>query len=235
MITDREKDEQEVLAQLERVVAIVARQADPMNAARLLVASSLSLAKAAVDNFPETGGIIAASNFGNRDRTPRSAGWRDNTMSGSLAASNRLRAVAVDPLAGIAVSAKMARSAQLALQDAEDIMEVMGAAANLAIACEALQDAAKIAETKLRAGLAEIMSDIGCTSFETTGHEVGLRDFPASAIITDENALPPQFMVTPDPRPDRKAITAALKRGPVAGAVLSNRPAPIVAFKPRKV
>lgn len=53
-----------------------------------------------------------------------------------------------------------------------------------------------------------------------------VRNNPASVVIIDETRIPPAFIVQPDPpapRPDKRAILAALKEGKdVAGCELSN-------------
>ncbi len=50
---------------------------------------------------------------------------------------------------------------------------------------------------------------------------IAIKANPERVVIDDEEILPPQFMVTqpaPAPRPDKRAIAAALKIGPVGGA-----------------
>ena len=51
---------------------------------------------------------------------------------------------------------------------------------------------------------------------ETTGVRVRVRQNPPSVQVDDEAAIPPEYMVQPEPpapHPDKKAIAAAIKRG----------------------
>ena len=70
------------------------------------------------------------------------------------------------------------------------------------------------------------MQFAGITRVECPWFTIAVRNNPPSVVIDDEQALPAEFMVQPDPpppRPDRKAIAAAIKAGTeVPGAHLAQ-------------
>ena len=81
---------------------------------------------------------------------------------------------------------------------------------------------------------AQAMADGGFQEVIGPSVIVTYRKAPAAVALTDEKLLPAKFTVippTPDARPDKRAILAALKAGDdVPGAALKN-PAPSIAIK----
>jgi len=81
----------------------------------------------------------------------------------------------------------------------------------------------------IRAYLLFNMEFSGLTRIECPEFTIAVRKNPASVIIDDEAALPPRFIVQPEPpapRPDKAAIRDALKAGeavPGARLVQSDR------------
>lgn len=139
-------------------------------------------------------------------------------MSGrhEKAAVSRLQAVARIPDFGTA------QDAMADLFMAADVLSALKASGNLLLACEAMAEMGNATCKALRAAMAEVMADTGATAVDLPHHRVSLVDGKASVVITDEAAIPAQFMEQPPPKPNKDAIAAALKAGPVPGAMLSN-------------
>lgn len=72
----------------------------------------------------------------------------------------------------------------------------------------------------------EAMCQAGKPKVELPFATISLRNNPVSVVVTDETAIPPKYMTTPEPpapKPDKRAILAALKEGAaVMGCELSN-------------
>jgi hypothetical protein len=115
-----------------------------------------------------------------------------------------------------------AADAEADLLMAGDVLDGLRAAAALLMAAEEIEAAAKACGERLRAALAEVMSDTGATSLDLPHHRLSLVDGKTAATVTDPAALPAEYMVQPPPRPDLHAIAKALKHGPVPGAALRN-------------
>ena len=114
-----------------------------------------------------------------------------------------------------------------------DLMDVFDATAMLVLAAEDMKDAAKRLEETARAALAETMRDTGCAAFRTATHVVSLGEAARSAVITDPDIIPPEFLIAP--KPDRAAIAKALRSGQdVPGATLNNGGTQFVQFHARK-
>jgi hypothetical protein len=84
----------------------------------------------------------------------------------------------------------------------------------------------------LRTELFEVMVALNRQSFPAPEGTVSLRAGKESVLITDEDAIPDEYMITSTTRaPDRKAILADLREGVVIdGAALSNG-APSLVFR----
>lgn len=149
-------------------------------------------------------------------------------MSGAQDAAKALQAAVAAALKSVAVAVGGARVAQASMADAEDLVEVMQAAAAVVLACEAVHEAAKKAEADARKALAAAMAN-GATTFHTEQHTVSLREGARRVIVTDQAELPARFIVQPprppepQPCPDLSAIAFELRNGrEVTGATLSN-------------
>jgi len=76
----------------------------------------------------------------------------------------------------------------------------------------------------------ERIKELVCIAMETTNMKrletplvtVSLRKVAPSVVVTDEPSIPVSFWKQPPPALDKRALLAALKDGPVAGATLSN-------------
>ena len=112
------------------------------------------------------------------------------------------------------------------------------ATVGLIVAAEALEDAAKHAQSVLRGHLAESMERDGVTGFETQFHQVTRRKANQVALITDEKAVAaahPELMTTPEPKPDRTEIARRLRKGErIQGAELTNGGAPVLVLSAKK-
>jgi hypothetical protein len=150
------------------------------------------------------------------------------------AATDLLRDAMLMTLHPVGPAVVAVKTAQTKLRDAEHITEAFLAAGALILAIEALEDVANNAAGVSRAILREQMADAGCYSLGGEAFSLTLADAPRSVQITDPSALPPEMMTTPEPQPDRKAIAAALKNGPVPGAALSNGGAPTLRISPKR-
>jgi hypothetical protein len=108
--------------------------------------------------------------------------------------------------------------------DAESVIAVAQAMVPLILALEEAEEVAKDNAGKARAAL--------CAALEaTTGrvragiHTATTSAGRASVAITDDTAIPAEYMRQPPPQPDKAAILAALKAGEdVPGVLLRNGP-----------
>lgn len=138
------------------------------------------------------------------------------------------------------VAAAWRSAPDMALDDANadllmagNVLDGLRAAAALLLAMEQVEADSKATATRLRAALAEVMADTGATGVDLPHHRVSLVDGKASVVIVDEAAIPAEFMEQPPPKPNKARIAAALKAGPVPGAMPSN-PSPHIRFSPKK-
>lgn len=73
------------------------------------------------------------------------------------------------------------------------------------------------------------MQACGITKIESPFFTLAVKKNPPTVIVTDEEAIPAEYMVTPDPpppppkRPDKKAIAVALKAGQEVPGAYSER------------
>lgn len=74
----------------------------------------------------------------------------------------------------------------------------------------------------IRAALASAMGMADLKKLERPAGTISLRAVPPSAVVLNEAEIPADFWVRQDPKLDKRALLAALKDGPVAGATLSN-------------
>jgi Gp157 protein len=77
-------------------------------------------------------------------------------------------------------------------------------------------------EGRIRAALLTAMEVGRLQSLETTLATVSRRAVAPSAVVIAESEIPDHFKIPQPPKLDKRALLAALKEGPVAGAELSN-------------
>jgi hypothetical protein len=132
---------------------------------------------------------------------------------------------AVRPLLA-ADPAQAVRDAAASVAYSADLADLVGAARAAAETLRHLDDAAATIERAretLAATLRDAMAETGLTSVRVPGGIWYLRDPAPRVIVTDENALPPEYLMQPPQRPNFAEIRAALRTGRhVPGAVLSN-------------
>jgi hypothetical protein len=148
------------------------------------------------------------------------------------AATTALRDAAAPPMAAVAAAVSRARDAQATFREAEDVIQVMGATAGLILALEALEEAAKRAETAMRAVLAETMWSTGATTFRTEAHTVSAKEATRRVVITGQ--VPPELMVPQPPKPDLDGIKQRLRDGRLDFAELSNGGPPVLQIRTRE-
>lgn len=154
-------------------------------------------------------------------------------MTHAAAATGALREAVMPSLAPVSAAVGQAREAQAAFRAADDLVDVMEAAAGLILALEAMEHAAKTTGAEARAALAKAMS-LGATQFRTASHVVSLKEGTRAVIITDAAAIPREFWTTPEPHPDKTEIGKLLRRGErVPGAELANYVADVVQIRNR--
>jgi len=136
--------------------------------------------------------------------------------------------IAADP-------AKLVRDAAASVAYAAGIADLVAAARAAAETLRHLDDAAaeiERAREALATTLRDVMADTGLTSVRVPGGTWYLREPTPRVIVTDESALPLEYLVQPPPRPDVAAIRAALRAGrDVPGAVLSNGGDPALCYR----
>lgn len=74
----------------------------------------------------------------------------------------------------------------------------------------------------IRTAMASAMEQASLQRLELPDVTLSLRPMPQKAVVIDEAAIPTQFWKRQDPKIDLRALTKALKEGPVLGATLSN-------------
>jgi hypothetical protein len=140
----------------------------------------------------------------------------------TLDACDELRASVATATRAASGAVSSVIQAQRALPAAEgDIIATMRATVALILACEAAETAFADAAAGARAALAASMESTGATNISTATHTAGLRRVPPKVIVTG-TVVPPEFMTTPEPRPDLAKIKKALGDGPLGFATLSN-------------
>lgn len=80
---------------------------------------------------------------------------------------------------------------------------------------------ARVRNVKMAVSVAMEMGEL--KSLELPFGTISQRNKPRALILQDESAVPSDYFVTPAPKLDRKALTAALKKGAtISGAELDN-------------
>jgi len=136
--------------------------------------------------------------------------------------------VAADPV-------RAARDTAASVGYAASIADLVAAARAAAETLRHLDDAAdeiQRARESLAATLRAVMDESGLTSIRVPGGIWYLRDPAPRVIVTDESALPAEYLEQPPPRPNLTAIRVALRAGTdVPGAVLSNGGEPALCYR----
>jgi hypothetical protein len=139
--------------------------------------------------------------------------------------------IAADP-------AKSVREAAASIAYEAGIADLVGAARAAGETLRHLDDAMDDihrAREELAAALLGVMAETGLTSVRIPWGTWYLRDAPPRVIVTDESALPPEFLAQPPPRPDLAALRAALRAGrDVPGAILGNGGGPSLCYRPAR-
>ena len=132
----------------------------------------------------------------------------------------------------IAACVESLRHRIAAIRDADDVVALMQAAADLIVAIEDLEAGATGARKAARMALAETMAEIGATKIETEHHTVSVRDAPQMTVIADADTVPADYWRQPEPQIDKMLVRKALLDGfPVPGAALSNGGAPTLTIR----
>jgi hypothetical protein len=100
-----------------------------------------------------------------------------------------------------------------ALRNAEDLVDVLARAIDLAVAAEALHFAADAAVASLRDALATAMEAAGCTQVQGTAVNAHLSRKPQFLSVENPDLIPRDYYVTPAPTLDKKAVISALRDG----------------------
>jgi predicted DNA-binding protein (UPF0278 family) len=133
-------------------------------------------------------------------------------VSGAAAAADALKEAArAAYLACFEAGSRLAK-AQVEQRKATDVVEVMRAMVEMIVAAADLHDAAEHAEKSLRAALTQTMDETGCTSIQSEFHGVHLARKPAYVSISDEAAVPAEY-VEMRRYVDKRKIAAAIKDG----------------------
>lgn len=117
---------------------------------------------------------------------------------------------------------RRARDAAADVMLEADILATMQAAVTLIVELEDQAQAAEAAAKRARLALRDALE--GTTGTVRAGiHTASIRAGSASVIVTDESAIPTEYMRQPPPAPDKAALARALKNGAqIPGAVLRN-------------
>jgi hypothetical protein len=117
---------------------------------------------------------------------------------------------------------RRARDAAADVMLEEDILATMQAAVTLIVELEDQAQAAEAAAKRARLALRDALE--GTSGSVRAGiHTASVRAGSASVIVTDERAIPQEYMRQPPPAPDKAAIARAMKGGAqIPGAVLRN-------------
>jgi hypothetical protein len=130
-----------------------------------------------------------------------------------------------------AINAYRAARATLA---GDDVITAMQATARLAIAAEAIKDAAAEAEAGYRKALAVAMIDTGCPAVRTEHHTVSITEPKPKLKVMDSKLLHPDYWKT-KLIPDEEKIKEAHARGFMpAGVALTNGSAPFITIRAKK-
>ena len=149
---------------------------------------------------------------------------------------------AVDALHDAAKSAYApTREAGVALHNAykqatttTDVVKALAAMVDLVLAAERLKDLAESAEKAARAAAAEWMEATGATTIQSAHHSAHLSRRPAYVVISDEAAIPGDYLVTKTSI-DKSAIKTAIGDGiEVPGASLIRPNEQTIVIKARK-
>lgn len=117
---------------------------------------------------------------------------------------------------------KTARNAAADVLLDDDILGTIQAAVALILALEEQEQVCADYAKQTRAGLLAALE--GTTGQVRAGiHTATVANGRASVVITDDAAIPPEFLTQPAPQPDKAAILKAIKDGAtVPGAALRN-------------
>jgi len=130
---------------------------------------------------------------------------------------------------------RAARDTAASVGYAASIADLVAAARATAETLRHLDDAAdeiQRAREALATTLRAVMDETGLTSVRVPGGVWYLRDPAPRVIVTDESALPAEYLEQPPPRPNLTAIRAAIRAGTnVPGAVLSNGGEPALCYR----
>jgi hypothetical protein len=156
-------------------------------------------------------------------------------MSHANDIATTLRERVADAAAVVGTAGRIFTRATQAVAQSTDIVDVMRAAVDAAVAAKALHAAADAALKDTRAALAEAMESSGCTSLATEHDSAHLRRKPAFLNISDRTLIPAEYYVQPPPKLDESAVMSAIKDGIlVPGASIGIPNAMTLAISPRK-
>jgi Siphovirus Gp157 len=148
------------------------------------------------------------------------------------AAATALRQALAASHAGLRDAVAAYRTATSGLAPDADLLDVLRAAGNIALAAEAIAAASKEAETAARSALAQAMTEVGCPAFRLASHTVHLSHKPAYVAIEDASVIPADLMRIPPPQPDKVAIGKLLRAGKeVPGCRFAGNREPLCIFK----
>lgn len=123
-----------------------------------------------------------------------------------------------------------------AIEGETDLIEVISSAVDRITEIACMVDALKAREKKLkerrerlerqaehlRTAVSTAMAQAEIKRLELPPATLTLKSVPPKAIPINEAEIPSEFWKRQDPKLDMRALLAALKQGPVPGAVLSN-------------
>ncbi len=139
-------------------------------------------------------------------------------------------------LTQIASDADLPRAMRAIAADAEGAVEVEAVLARTGRALVQLEAHVTYAENKakaLREALLNLIVETGAPAFSIGTHTISTAE-TRRVHITDEAAIPPEFMRQPPPKPDTEVIRRKLAAGQsVPGAMLSNA-SPTLTIRSRK-
>ena len=115
-------------------------------------------------------------------------------------------------------------TAHLAALKATDIVETMQHTVALILSVSHLAEMAAEAERAARDILAAQMAETGATTIQTDGHTAYLSKKPAFVSVDQQDLVPANYWVQPDPVLDRRAIKKALEGSDVVPGCTIVRP-----------
>lgn len=133
-------------------------------------------------------------------------------MSYAKVATEALHDVAIDAYAPCRAAGLQLHAAYKDARAELDLVRTMGRTIELLLAMERLHDETDAAIRKLRTVLTQQMSDTGASTIQTAHHTAYLARKPAWVSISDEGAIPPDYVVQ-KPSIDKAAIKSALAAG----------------------